>query len=123
MNPRDISTRQAMIIGRNAVEVMDVNEFLCSQNWSASQIVSDIPAGRYVMRSYRRPFDLVVLSASHANPEGAAFIRSCLDEGCPMIVVNGSLAMTQAGRVVLVTRPFIDTDLIAALSELQLAAV
>ena len=121
MTPRDLSARRALVIGRNAVEIMDVDEYLCSHGWAEAHVVADIAAGVEALANAVRPFDLVVLAAPHADPSGVALIRSCVDEACPVIVINGALATTQAGQVVLLNRPFMDSDLETALRSLGLS--
>ena len=115
MSPLDYSALKALIIGNNVIEVMDVDEYLRDLGWCEAHVAADIDAGVAALGNAMRPFDLVVLAAPHANPAGAAFLRLCADEACPVIVINGALATAQAGRVVLVSRPFVDSDLENAL--------
>lgn len=121
MTPYDLSTRHALVIGNNVVEVMDVDEYLLSCGWATAQIVPDIDGGTAALANAVHPFDLVVLAAPHATPTGVAMIRSCVDEACPVIVIDGALGTTQPGSVVLLHRPFIDSDLDAAMRSLGLA--
>jgi len=120
MNPRDLSQRKALVVGNNAVEVMDIDEYLLGRGWAATVVVDSVLDGIATIERMSRPFDLVVLAAPHTNPVALGLIRLCVDEECPVVVVNGALATAQPGQVVLLTRPFIDSDLDQALSGLGL---
>ncbi|WP_299695031.1 hypothetical protein [uncultured Tateyamaria sp.] len=99
---------------------MDIDEYLRGHGWSATMIVDGVSQAVRAFERLARPFDLVVLAAPHTDPAALSFIRSCTEEGCPVIVVNGALATAQPGQIVLMTRPFIDSDLDEAMSTLGL---
>ena len=121
MNPRDLRPRRALVIGKNAVELMDIDEYLRARDWFAPAIAEDVDSAARLLADSGEPFHLVILAAPHANPRAVSLIRFCVDEACPILVIDGASATAQPGRVVLMARPFIDADLDEALMALGLA--
>lgn len=123
MNPRDLRPRRALVIGKNAVELMDIEDFLRARGWFAPIITEDVDNAARLLADTVEAFHLVIVAAPHANPQAVALIRSCVDEACPVLVINGASATAQPGQVVLMTRPFSDADLDEALTALGLPEI
>ncbi|MEO0390166.1 MAG: hypothetical protein AAF218_04415 [Pseudomonadota bacterium] len=122
MAPRDITAGKALLVGKNSVETLDVDEFLRSCGWVFSDTVADVETAAQLLAEGASRYKLVVLAAAHATPGGDTILRLCAEQGCPVIVINGALSSPQPGCVALLNRPFMDSDLQVAMRSVGLTA-
>jgi hypothetical protein len=119
MTPRDLSTRAALIAGTNAIENMDVSEYLSLRGWALIQAQS-VAQALDVIAQTRRTIDLAIVFRSDAGPGVSEFVRTCVSRDIRLIFVNGTRKTLIAGKVVMLDRPFVDHDLDAAFAALGL---
>ncbi|WP_299616259.1 hypothetical protein [uncultured Tateyamaria sp.] len=120
MTPRDLTDKTVLIVGDEMVEVMDISEHLTVSGWAEPVVASSAREAIAVLIDRVTPFSLAVVTVAHANPEVAGIIRTCVDEGCPVIIVNGARATVRKGQVVMLSRPYITSDIDQALVSLGL---
>ena len=119
MTPRDLSRRAALVVGTNAVEIMDIEEYLTLCGWVSPLIAQSFGEAEHVLES--ATVHLVIMLLPQGHPDAAAFVRTCMNKEVGLIIMNGARTTVLAGQVIMLARPFVDADLDEALKALGLA--
>lgn len=123
MTPRDMTDRAALIVGTNAVEIMDIEEYLSLCGWSSATIVDTYQSAVQAVESGDRPLRLAINLLPHADAKAKTFISSCMRNDIGLILLNGERTTVLAGKVIMLARPFVDQDFDDALQALGLSRV
>ncbi len=121
MTPRDLSRRAALVVGTNAVEIMDIEEYLTLCGWVSPAIARSFGEAEHLLDTASGAIHLVIMLLPQAHPDAAAFVRTCMNKEIGLIIMNGARTTVLAGQVIMLARPFVDTDLDDALEALGLA--
>lgn len=123
MPPRDFAQFRALLACSNPIEAMDVSEYLAALGWGSSVVRN---TGATAMNELSQPsqrFALIVVAVPPSDPDAARLVTFGVDTDCPVLVMDVSAAVAdQGGKVVCLSRPYIDADLNAALSALGVMA-
>ncbi|WP_299629304.1 hypothetical protein [uncultured Tateyamaria sp.] len=120
MNSRDSIHRDVLIAGSHTIEVMDMTDHLLSRGWNEPVTVKTAKEAIALLETRGVPFSLTVVMVPTSDPIAMTLVRICSDEGSPVVIVDGAASVQQAGQVVVLARPFIDTDMDQALRSLSL---
>ncbi|WP_299297605.1 hypothetical protein [uncultured Tateyamaria sp.] len=123
MTPRDLSRQSALVVGTNAVEIMDIEEYLTLSGWSTPVIAQAFDEAERILERADGAIHLVIVLLPQGHPDAAAIIRTCISLGIGLIVMNGARTKLVDGQVIMLTRPFVERDLDEALHALGLAVV
>ena len=121
MNRPDTPSHTALVIGDQSVEVMDLSDYLDVSGWQRVRVARDAHAAQAAL-AQGEPFDLIVLSLPHADPDTQVLLRAVLSTDAAIILINGARPLMRGPRIVGVTRPYSDEDLTAAVVALGFLA-
>ncbi|MEM8824456.1 MAG: hypothetical protein AAGF30_12660 [Pseudomonadota bacterium] len=112
---------RALIVSLEAIEAIDIDEFLVAKGWDPSVVVQTADqARRMLMLSEQtmQAFSLAVFGLNANSPDLGPFLDICAEQAVRVLHLNGETKLEPADNISTLARPFTTQDLDASLRAL-----
>ncbi len=120
MPPRDLSACRALIACANAVEIIDLSEYLEMRGWASPSVSDSAALALKTLLAESHRYSLAVIATRHSDTGAADLLSWCISAAFPVILINGTTRTVSRPNIAMVSRPYLDRDLDRAMDALTL---